>query len=147
MVIDYNTRCHRELINIKLFAWFLLKSNPTRAQYLVPEIASCNSVMICTYTNLILDVFVNLQTLPAFFPISTCMVILYRSIMGHLWPRYKHELTVIPSWISNYMPRKVWNEITYPFLNFNGFTVEVQERISYFIPHFTMAVVTYPCWD
>ena len=28
-------------------------------------------------------------------------------------------------WISNHMPSKVWDEITYPFLNFNGCTVEV----------------------
>ena len=31
----------------------------------------------------------------------------------------------ISAWISNYMPGKVWDEITYPFLNFNGCTVEV----------------------
>ena len=29
------------------------------------------------------------------------------------------------AWISNYMPGKVCDEITYPFLNFNGCTVEV----------------------
>ena len=29
------------------------------------------------------------------------------------------------SWTSNYMPSNVWDEITYPFLNFNGATVEV----------------------
>ena len=40
-------------------------------------------------------------------------------------PFYKHGLTLIPSWISNYMPREVWDEIIYPFLNFNGCTVEV----------------------
>ena len=28
-------------------------------------------------------------------------------------------------WISNHMHSKVWDEITYPFLNFNGCTVEV----------------------
>ena len=28
------------------------------------------------------------------------------------------------------------DEITYPFLNFNGATVEVKEWISNFIPHF-----------
>ena len=28
-------------------------------------------------------------------------------------------------WISNYIHYKVWDEITYPFLNFNGATVEV----------------------
>ena len=38
---------------------------------------------------------------------------------------YKHSLTLIPAWISNYMPGKVWDEITYPFLNFNGYTDEV----------------------
>ena len=34
-------------------------------------------------------------------------------------------LTLIPAWIRNHMPGKVWDEITYPFLNFNGATVEV----------------------
>ena len=31
-------------------------------------------------------------------------------------------LTFIPAWISNHTPSKVWNEITYPFLNqfYNG---------------------------
>ena len=29
------------------------------------------------------------------------------------------------TWISNHMPSKVWDGITYPFLNFNGCTVEV----------------------
>ena len=37
--------------------------------------------------------------------------------------------------------------ITYPFTNFNGCTVEVWERISNFIPHFTGHVITYPRWD
>ena len=30
-----------------------------------------------------------------------------------------------PAWISNYIHYNVWDEITYPFLNFNGATVEV----------------------
>ena len=30
-----------------------------------------------------------------------------------------------PTGISNYMHCKVWDEITYPFINFNGCTVEV----------------------
>ena len=38
---------------------------------------------------------------------------------------YKHGLTLIPAWISNYIHYKVWDEITYPFLNFNRATVEV----------------------
>ena len=40
-------------------------------------------------------------------------------------PFYKHGLTLIPARISNYIHYKVWDEITYPFLNFNGATVEV----------------------
>ena len=39
-------------------------------------------------------------------------------------------LTLILAWISNYIHYKVWDEITYPFLNFNGCTVEVKEWIS-----------------
>ena len=76
-------------------------------------------------------------------------------------PFYLHGLTLIPAWISNHMPGKVWDEITYPFLNFNGLwgeitypfinfngaTVEVKEWISNFIPHIVMDVITYPCWD
>ena len=40
-------------------------------------------------------------------------------------PFYYHGLTLISAWISNHMPSKVWDEITYSFLNFNGCTVEV----------------------
>ena len=29
------------------------------------------------------------------------------------------------TWISKHMPSNMWDEITYPFLNFNGATVEV----------------------
>ena len=39
------------------------------------------------------------------------------------------------------------DEITYPFPNFNGFSVEVWEWIKNFIPHFIIDVITYPCWD
>ena len=35
------------------------------------------------------------------------------------------ELTWIPAWIYNYIHYKVQDEITYPFLNFNGTTVEI----------------------
>ena len=33
-------------------------------------------------------------------------------------------LTTI-DWISNYIHHKIWDEIAYPFLNFNGAAVEV----------------------
>ena len=48
---------------------------------------------------------------------------------------------LIPAWISNHMPNKVWDKITYPFPNFNGCTVVVWERISNFTTHFTMDVI------
>ena len=60
---------------------------------------------------------------------------------------YYHGLTWIPASINRHMPSKVWGEIIYPFLNFNGCTVDVKEWISNFIPHFTMDVITYPHWD
>ena len=44
--------------------------------------------------------------------------------------------------MSNYTHQNVSNEITYPSLNFNGATVEVQEWISNFIAHFTEHVIT-----
>ena len=47
----------------------------------------------------------------------------------------------------NHMPGKVWDEVTYPFPNFNGCTVEVWEWISNFIPYFIMGVVAYLCCD
>ena len=60
-------------------------------------------------------------------------------------PFYLHNLALIPVCISNYINYKVWDEITYPFPNFNGYTVEVWEWISNFIPHFTGHMITYPC--
>ena len=52
-----------------------------------------------------------------------------------------------PSMDTIYIHYKVWNEITYPFSNFNGVTVEVCKWISNFIAHFTKHVITYPCWN
>ena len=55
--------------------------------------------------------------------------------------------TLIPAWISNHIHYKTCDEITYPFPNFNGCTIEVWKWISHFIPHFTGHVITYPCED
>ena len=41
----------------------------------------------------------------------------------------------------------MWDEITYPFPNFNGYTVEVWEWISNFISHLIGPVITYAWWD
>ena len=69
-------------------------------------------------------------------------------IVHHSWGTfYQHSLTLIPACISNHLSGKVWDEITYPFLNFNGATVEVYEWITNFIPHFRMGVITYTCMD
>ena len=58
------------------------------------------------------------------------------------------QLPLLLTWIDfDLIHYKMWDDITYPFLNFHGATVEVQEWISNFIPHFTGRVITYPCWD
>ena len=62
-------------------------------------------------------------------------------------PFYKHGLTLIPARICLHMLNELWDEITFPFLNFNGSTVKVYEWISNFTPHIIMCVITYPCWD
>ena len=40
---------------------------------------------------------------------------------------YKHGLTLISTWKGNRLPSKVWDNITHPYPNFNGCTVEVWE--------------------
>ena len=66
---------------------------------------------------------------------------------GPLLPKGFNCVTLIPAWISSYVSSKVWDEITYPFPNFNSCTIEVWEWICNFISHFTGHVITYPCWD
>ena len=60
-------------------------------------------------------------------------------------PFYLYGLTLIPTWVSDHIYSKVCEEITYPFPNFNGVTVEVWERINDFIPHFIIDTITYKC--
>ena len=42
-------------------------------------------------------------------------------------PFHKHWLTLIITWMINQVPNKVWDEIIYPFPNFNCCTAEVWE--------------------
>ena len=42
-----------------------------------------------------------------------------------LGPLLLHGLTLIPALLSKHIHYKVWDQITYPFLNFNGAAVEV----------------------
>ena len=37
-------------------------------------------------------------------------------------PFYSYELASTPSWMSNYIHYDVWDEISYPFRNFNDST-------------------------
>ena len=56
----------------------------------------------------------------------TCYYIQNGNLCLFFWgPFYQHDLTLIPTWKSNYNHVKVWDEITYPLLHFNGATVEV----------------------
>ena len=38
---------------------------------------------------------------------------------------FNNGFTLIPALISSYIHYKVWDKITNPFINFNGFTVEI----------------------
>ena len=57
---------------------------------------------------------------------------------------YRHGFTLIPV-IAFY--HIVWDEITYPFPNLSGCTIEVWKWISNFIPHFIGHAVRYSYWD
>ena len=48
----------------------------------------------------------------------------------HRGPFYLHGLISNPAWIMNHKPSKKWDEITYPFKNFSGASVQVLEWIS-----------------
>ena len=78
---------------------------------------------------------------------STCWAPFYRFVVT-TWPCAQWWVLgpFLPTWISNYAHHKVWDEITCLFPNFNGCIVEVWERPSNFIPHFTVYVITYPWW-
>ena len=101
---------------------------------------TCAFHIPCTHTPEIIDMHRgmcdNIFTLLLYIPAMRIFIRLWKSViwwltntspftpMAAMRRRY-HGLTLIPAWISNYMPGKVWGEITYPFLNFNGCTVEV----------------------
>ena len=40
---------------------------------------------------------------------------------------YQRGLTLTLAWISNYIHYEIWDEITYPFPNFNGVTTKIWE--------------------
>ena len=55
---------------------------------------------------------------------------------GEILYQKDHSSRGILTWISNYMPSKVWYEITHSFPNFNDCTEKIWEGISNFISHF-----------
>ena len=57
------------------------------------------------------------------------------------------KMESLPSRISKSTHCKIWDEITYPFPNFNAAIVGISEWISSFIPHFTWHMMIYPCWN
>ena len=65
--------------------------------------------------------------------------------VNDLGPFYKHGLTLISAWISNYMPSKVRGELSIPKLQrLYGWSLRMEKS---FHPTFVMEVITYPCWD
>ena len=52
-------------------------------------------------------------------------------------------LITIPALTSDHIHHNAWDEIIYPFPNFNGAAVEVWEWIRSFIPHLTRHVITH----
>ena len=84
-------------------------------------------------TTLYVDIFLYFIRMPK------CAVI-YSII--RVWNRCIHQGPLLLTWFNfnpsmdnNHMPSIVRDGITYPFLNFNGCTVEVYEWISNFTPH------------
>ena len=58
-----------------------------------------------------------------------------------------HQVHLSLTWISNHNPRKVSDEITYPFPNLSSSAVEVWGWKGNFIPCFITDVIVYPRWD
>ena len=55
--------------------------------------------------------------------------------------------TLFPGCICNKIQYMVLYEITYPFQNLNGVTIEVWEWIRNLTPHFTCRAIVYSCWN
>ena len=50
--------------------------------------------------------------------------------------------------VNNYIHYNVWDEITHPFRDLNGATIDIWKWINSFIPYFPGHVITYiPCYS
>ena len=56
---------------------------------------------------------------------------------------YYNGLNTISPNISNHIPSKLWDEIIYPFPNFNSSDIEVWQLISNYIPPLIVDVITH----
>ena len=61
----------------------------------------------------------------------------------HLGPLYWYRLTLIPAWMNNDIYQTVWDEINYPFPNFNG---AAREWMGNFIPHLLCVLLLIHAW-
>ena len=91
------------------------------------------------------------SNIPSFhYSKKTVSPILYAYIISTMWssiqkiwinrwhrsaPKLLLLKWIIPAWISNHICHNVWDEITYPFPNFNSVAVEVWEWIGNFMSH------------
>ena len=111
-----------------------------------PSQENHNSLVMCCYWNMVYDTCALSLTHWGWGKMATISQTKFSS--GFSWIKMlvfclKFHWNLF---LSNHIPSKVWDEMTYPFPNFNGATVEVWKEISNFIIHFTMNVITYPCW-
>ena len=58
---------------------------------------------------------------------SNAKISMHKPAMDELNPSDAETGPLLLTWISNYIYYKAWDEITYPFPNFNSTTVEVWE--------------------
>ena len=56
-------------------------------------------------------------------------------------PHLLARINLTPAWISNYIHYNVWDEIAYPFPNFNDYAVEVYKWVSIFILHYWLCLL------
>ena len=76
--------------------------------------------------------------------------VIYSMVINHAWtahvfqtyPFYKYKLNIIPLWISNHMPSKVLDEITFYFPKLQ----RCMGMGKYLIQEFIMDVITYQCF-
>ena len=77
-------------------------------------------------------------------------------IFGKKLMKFNRPMALLPAWlnfnpsmskVSNHIHYTAWEEITCPFPNLNGCTVQFWHWISDFIPHFTGHMITCPCWN